>query len=269
MPSYLVHFNRLHDKKGRFTYGDGDGDGRRDDRKIGEGDRSYDTPNSGRRNYEGGGGGRIGGGRTKNSATSKSEQTKDNDKPWTKREYGKTELDYAPKNGKRITGDPRAAESSQARSLANQHSRSFTNQHTGTIKSVPGNAISKYGPVTPKTPGIGDGSGRSKGDWSSNSSGKGSNQQYGKSINFVGYPKNEGSNITVVGGSSKGADLSLSSEQVENYKVAGESWVADTIDKITDPEWWKEKEKKARVQLGVYVKADKTAPKKQEKKKMR
>lgn len=161
MPSYLVHFNRLHDKKGRFTYGDGDGDGRRDDRKIGEGDRSYDTPNSGRRNYEGGGGGRIGGGRTKNSATSKSEQTKNNE--WTKREYGKTEFDYAPKNGKRIMGDPRAAESSQARSLAGQHS--------GTTKSVSRNAISKYGPVTPKTPGIGDGSGRSKGDWSGNSSG--------------------------------------------------------------------------------------------------
>lgn len=31
MPSYLVHFNRLHDKRGRFTYGDGDGDGQRSD----------------------------------------------------------------------------------------------------------------------------------------------------------------------------------------------------------------------------------------------
>ena len=30
-PSYLIHFNRLHDKKGRFTYGDGDGDGSRND----------------------------------------------------------------------------------------------------------------------------------------------------------------------------------------------------------------------------------------------
>ena len=28
MPSYLVHFNRLHDKKGRFTYGDGETIGR-------------------------------------------------------------------------------------------------------------------------------------------------------------------------------------------------------------------------------------------------
>lgn len=31
-PDYLVHYNRNHDKKsGRFTYGDGDGDGIRDD----------------------------------------------------------------------------------------------------------------------------------------------------------------------------------------------------------------------------------------------
>ena len=86
MPSYLVHFNRLHDKRGRFTYGDGDGDGRRDDRKIGEGDRSYDTPNSGRRNYEGGGGGRIGGGRTSSGKQSKGEVTKNQQDK--KSEYG-------------------------------------------------------------------------------------------------------------------------------------------------------------------------------------
>lgn len=28
---YLVHFNKNHDKKGQFTFGDGDGDGVRDD----------------------------------------------------------------------------------------------------------------------------------------------------------------------------------------------------------------------------------------------
>ena len=27
MPEYLMHFNRNHDKKGRFDFGDGDGDG--------------------------------------------------------------------------------------------------------------------------------------------------------------------------------------------------------------------------------------------------
>ena len=30
-PSYLVHYNKNHDKLGRFTIGDGDGDGTRDD----------------------------------------------------------------------------------------------------------------------------------------------------------------------------------------------------------------------------------------------
>lgn len=32
MADYLMHFNRNHDKRGRFTKGDGDGDGRRNDR---------------------------------------------------------------------------------------------------------------------------------------------------------------------------------------------------------------------------------------------
>jgi hypothetical protein len=236
MPSYLVHFNRLHDKNGRFTYGDGDGDGARND-------KSSDKYN---------------------------------------KNVGLHKVTYNVNGTNRFSGSERIANAKFTagkvnregfgNSLAGNHSRSersFTNQHTGTIKSVPKNITSKFGPVTPKTPGLGDGSGRSKGDWSGNSSGKGSNQQSGKSINFVGYPKSEGSNITVVGGSSKGAGVSLSSEQIENYKVSGENWVTDTIDKITDPEWWKEKEKKARVQLGVYVKADKTAPKKQVKKKTR
>lgn len=31
MPSYLIHFNKNHDKLGQFTFGDGDGDGIRDD----------------------------------------------------------------------------------------------------------------------------------------------------------------------------------------------------------------------------------------------
>ena len=30
-PNYLIHFNRNHDKLGRFAIGDGDGDGIRDD----------------------------------------------------------------------------------------------------------------------------------------------------------------------------------------------------------------------------------------------
>lgn len=30
-PSYLIHFNKNHDKLGRFAIGDGDGDGIRDD----------------------------------------------------------------------------------------------------------------------------------------------------------------------------------------------------------------------------------------------
>ena len=46
MPSYLLHFNRLHDKKGRFTYGDGDGDGRRNDRGD-EKKTVIRTPNTG------------------------------------------------------------------------------------------------------------------------------------------------------------------------------------------------------------------------------
>lgn len=67
-PNYLIHFNRNHDKLGRFATGDGDGDGRRE----AEGDRSRRTPNSGRSGYEGGGGGRFGGsGRKRNEASSK------------------------------------------------------------------------------------------------------------------------------------------------------------------------------------------------------
>ena len=72
------------------------------------------------------------------------------------------------------------------------------------------------------------------------------------------WDSRRGSNINVVGGSSKGYGSSLSSEQLEDYRVAGQSWVVDKINEITDPEWWKEQEKKARVQLGIYVKGDKT-----------
>ena len=135
MPSYLVHFNRLHDKKGRFTYGDGDGDGARND-------KSSDKYN---------------------------------------KNVGLHKVTYNVNGVNRISGNERIANAKFTagkinregfgNSLAGNHERSFTNQHTGTMKSVPKNITSKFGPVTPKTPGIGDGSGRSKGDWSGNSSG--------------------------------------------------------------------------------------------------
>ncbi len=138
MPSYLVHFNRLHDKNGRFTYGDGDGDGARND-------KSSDKYN---------------------------------------KNVGLHKVTYNVNGTNRIRGNERIANAKFTagkvnregfgNSLAGNHSRSersFTNQHTGTIKSVPKNITSKFGPVTPKTPGLGDGSGRSKGDWSGNSSG--------------------------------------------------------------------------------------------------
>lgn len=161
MPSYLIHFNRLHDKRGRFTYGDGDGDGRRDDRKTGEGDRSYDTPNSGRRNYEGGGGGRIGGGRTSSGKQSKSEVTKN--QQYRKSEYRETysgkskgmKLPYDTADHVWDTRNNFKTEMSNVNSLGSNHS-------VRRISSNVSGKISSFGSTPPKKtpevkPGVGNG----------------------------------------------------------------------------------------------------------------
>lgn len=45
-PSYLIHFNKNHDKLGRFAIGDGDGDGKSNDHGRRDSERSGDSPNS-------------------------------------------------------------------------------------------------------------------------------------------------------------------------------------------------------------------------------
>ena len=154
-PSYLIHFNRLHDKKGRFTYGDGDGDGRRNDRASSEGDRSRSYVNSGRRNYEGGGGGRFGtvSGRTRSDKSQKPRHTQ-------------TEIDYA-NNYRKPSGTKKPilgnADPDIGRSPATQHIN-FTKTNTssrfydnGTGKTT--SRYSNYGTQksTMRTPGGGGG----------------------------------------------------------------------------------------------------------------
>lgn len=229
MASYLVHFNRLHDKKGRFTFGDGDGDGRRNDRRVAEGDRVRDVPNAGRSGFEGGGGGRFGSGRTSSGEYSKREAESSNTKPNHKPRYGGNEVDNASRRDNKLFGDPKAAETNQTRSLAN-------NKQVGISRRSGRDYIVKAGRRNPP---------EKSGDQTRNGS---SNP----------WDSVRGSNINVAGGSSKGYGSSLSAEQVDEYRVAGQSWVVDKLDEITDPEWWKEQEKKARVQLGLYVKGDKT-----------
>lgn len=163
MPSYLVHFNRLHDKKGRFTYGDGDGDGRRDDRKIGEGDRSYDTPNSGRRNYEGGGGGRFGSGRTSSGKQSKSEVTKNQQD--RKPEYNRHDTYSGRSKGIQLPHTTQDNIYSSRQTFKNEMNNvnSLGSNHSGRrISSDVSSKISSFGSTPPKkTPesktGVGNG----------------------------------------------------------------------------------------------------------------
>lgn len=180
MPSYLVHFNRLHDKKGRFTYGDGDGDGQRSD-----------ISKSARKNP----------GKSRDQNTGHHRYEKNNTYKRVRLDDGKVSRDW---NDATRRGYGRALETGN--SLAGNHERSFTNQHTGTMKSVPRNITSKFGPVTPKTPGIGDGSGRSKGDWSGNSSGS----------NYAGTSR--GANMAPPPSNSSTASSELSDEMTDMLK---------------------------------------------------
>lgn len=66
-PSYLIHFNRNHDIKGRFTIGDGDGDGVSDDhshRKKGDyaGSPGHESSSDSSSSSGGGSGGSTSGG---------------------------------------------------------------------------------------------------------------------------------------------------------------------------------------------------------------
>lgn len=191
-PNYLVHFNRNHDKNGRFTYGDGDGDG------------VINNKSSSRYN----------------------------------KNVGLHKVTYNPKGITKISSSDNVANAQMTGGKAYRKGFGETlgNRQVGIARRSGRDYIVKAGRRNPP---------EKSGDQTRNGSSS-------------PWDSVRGSNINVAGGSSRGYGSSLSPEQIEEYRVAGQNWVVDAVDSITDPEWWKEKEKKARVQLGMYIKADKT-----------
>lgn len=194
LSDYLVHFNRNHDKNGRFTYGDGDGDG------------VVNNKSSNRYN----------------------------------KNVGLHKVTYNPKGITKISSSDNVANAQMTggKTYRKGFGETLGNKQVGISRRSGRDYAVKAGRRNPP---------EKSGDQTRNNSGS-SNP----------WDSRRGSNINVVGGSSKGYGSSLSAEQVDEYRVAGQSWVVDKLDEITDPEWWKEQEKKARVQLGLYVKGDKT-----------